>query len=80
MRPKPFGNFRESKLRTGLVAAVTALLENGGATQPQTSVGMITYTNDGGQVEFKVSLHLKPPGGDRDTAKMAIRRGHPHAR
>eukprot|EP00966_Prymnesium_polylepis_P040561 941149-Prymnesium_polylepis.1 len=62
------------KLRTDILAAVTALLENGGATQPQTSVGMMTYTKDGGQVEFKVSLKLKPPGEDRDTAKIAFDR------
>ena len=69
-----FDNSSVQNLRTDIVAAVTALLENGGATQPQTSVGMMTYTNDGGQVEFKMSLHLKPPGEDRDTAKIAFDR------
>ena len=32
----------------------------------------MTYTREGGEVEFKMSLKLKPPGDERDAPKISF--------
>lgn len=61
-----------TKLRDDLRSTVKDLLEKGGALQASATIGRMTYAREGGQVEFKMTLQLKPPEDERDADKISF--------